>query len=65
MNKLSVILGDAIDKLKGLEAKSVDLIIADPSYNLGKNYGNGSEQKCFDSYLEFSKLWLTECDLCT
>jgi DNA modification methylase len=62
MNELSIIEGDALNELKRLRSSSVDLIIADPPYNLGKNYGNNNDHKNFDEYLEFSKLWLLEAD---
>ncbi len=35
-------------------------IVADPPYNLGKDYGNNHDLKGFDEYLDFSKDWLTE-----
>jgi len=38
----------------------VDLIISDPPYNLGKNYGNNHDLKGFDEYLEFSRSWMSE-----
>ena len=60
MNKIEIIQGDAIELLKGVESNSIDLIIADPPYNLGKNYGNNHDLKGFDEYLEFSLKWLTE-----
>ena len=55
-----VILGDALQEMQKLEAASVDLIVADPPYNLGKDYGNNHDIKGFDDYLAFSKQWLSE-----
>jgi site-specific DNA-methyltransferase (adenine-specific) len=52
--------GDAIDLFKTIENDSVDLIIADPPYNLGKDYGNNHDFKGFDEYLDFTRNWLTE-----
>jgi len=52
--------GDAIELLKNLPDCSVDLIVADPPYNLGKDYGNNHDLKGFDEYIEFSKSWLSE-----
>ena len=37
---------------------SVDLVIADPPYGLGKDYGNDSDHLAGDDYLEFSRRWL-------
>lgn len=56
----NIYCGDAIDLFKNLPSASVDLIIADPPYNLGKDYGNNLDQREFDDYLEFTKNWLLE-----
>ena len=38
-----IIFNDCVSTLKSMEAKSVDLIFADPPYNLGKDFGNNSD----------------------
>jgi len=51
-------LGDAVAWLHSLEAESVDLIFADPPYNIGK-----AEWDTFDSqeqYVEWSLEWIRE-----
>ncbi len=55
-----IITGDALEELKKLADNSVDLVIADPPYNLGKNYGNNIDKRTFEDYLAFSRNWLTE-----
>jgi site-specific DNA-methyltransferase (adenine-specific) len=40
----------------------VDLIIADPPYNLGKDYGNGSDSQLREGYLAFTRNWLRQAD---
>ncbi|MEM7532393.1 MAG: DNA methyltransferase [Chloroflexota bacterium] len=60
MDEVKLICGDAIEQLAQLDDQSVDLIIADPPYNLGKNYGNNHDLKGFDDYISFTKQWLTE-----
>lgn len=52
--------GDALTKLKKINDCEIDLIVADPPYNLGKNYGNLSDSKTKDEYLKFTRLWLKE-----
>ena len=37
---------------------SVDLVVADPPYCLGKDYGNGSDLMNPDEFLEWSKAWI-------
>ena len=41
---------------------SVDLVVADPPYNLGKDYGNNHDVQGFDEYLSFSREWLRQAN---
>lgn len=54
MNEIKILSGNALDLFEAVEDESVDLIIADPPYNLGKNYGNNLDSMGFDDYLIFS-----------
>jgi len=58
--KLELINDDALRYLQEMEADSVDVVIADPPYNLGKDYGNNTDQKTFDEYIDFSREWIRE-----
>lgn len=58
---IDIILGNCINELKSLDSCSVDLIIADPPYNVGKDYGNTSDKLGFNDYIAFTKEWLVEC----
>lgn len=60
MSKVTLRCGDALDLFHGIDDSSVDVVIADPPYNLGKNYGNNHDLKGFEEYLDFTKLWLSE-----
>ncbi len=60
MSDIEILNGDAIELFVNIQDKSVDLIIADPPYNLGKDYGNNSDSREFEEYLEFSRQWLEE-----
>lgn len=60
MNKVTITAGDAIALLKNVREKSVHLVIADPPYNLGKDYGNASDKRGYHEYLEFTRAWLAE-----
>jgi len=60
MSDIDIRTGDAIDLLRRMESESVDLVVADPPYNLGKNYGNNHDIKGFPEYLQFSETWLRE-----
>lgn len=54
--------GDCLDILNGLPAHHVfDVIIADPPYNIGKDFGNDSDCRSMADYLEWTELWLNRC----
>ncbi len=55
-----LITGDAIEILKNIPDNSVDLIVTDPPYNLGKNYGNNIDEKEWNEYEAFTLNWLKE-----
>ena len=58
--RIEIIRGNALEELKKLETESIDLIIADPPYNLSKDYISTKDNLEFEQYLTFSKKWLKE-----
>lgn len=52
--------GDSLELFKAIKSNSVDLIVADPPYNLNKDYGNKSDSRSFDDYIQFTKNWTAE-----
>ena len=60
MNSIDLRCGDALVLFNEIESETIDLIIADPPYNLGKDYGNNHDLKSFDEYLDFTRSWLTQ-----
>jgi len=53
---------DCIEVLRSIKDESIDLIFADPPYNIGKDFGNNSDK--WDSttrYLEWCQQWINEC----
>lgn len=52
--------GDAASMMRDLPTGSINLLIADPPYNLGKDYGNSRDMKAWHDYEDFTKQWLTE-----
>jgi DNA modification methylase len=57
-----VYLQDCIAFLEALEPESVDLVIADPPYNLNKDFGNGSDiWESVEAWLTWSKQWIDGC----
>jgi len=49
----NVYLGDIMELLKDLPAKSVDMVYGDPDYNVGVKYGNKTYTKKFDEYIDW------------
>ncbi len=60
MLNCQVICGDATACMHELEPASADLVIADPPYNLGKDYGNNKDLKAWHEYERFTQEWLAE-----
>jgi len=54
-------VADSINEMKLLPNDCVDLIIADPPYNLNKDFGQWKEREKEDIWLNWSKQWLDEC----
>lgn len=56
-----VIQKDCILGMKELDDESVDIIICDPPYNIGKDFGNDSDRQEIDDYLNWCDGWISEC----
>lgn len=57
-----LILGNSVEILKKMKDRTIDLIFADPPYNIGKDFGNNKD--CWESsetYVEWCKDWIDEC----
>jgi site-specific DNA-methyltransferase (adenine-specific) len=49
---------DALAGLSHIPDGAVDLIIADPPYGLGKDYGNDSDKLDAEDYLRWTETWI-------
>lgn len=56
----TLICGDAASIMGHLPDSSIALLIADPPYNLGKDYGNNQDARGWQEYEAFSRQWLAE-----
>lgn len=56
-----IIHGDCIMILPTLQSESAQIIIADPPYNIGKDFGNNSDKQPMNNYLEWCDNWINEC----
>ena len=54
--------GDCLDILPRLTAATIDMVFADPPFNLGKVYGRRTVDSRADAeYIEWCKGWIAEC----
>ncbi len=53
---------DCLQLLKNIKDNSIDLVFADPPYNLGKDFGNSSDNwEDQEEYLKWCYSWIDEC----
>ncbi|MDC0295574.1 DNA methyltransferase [bacterium] len=52
--------GSCLDRLKEIDQGSIDLVFADPPFNIGYQYDAYDDQKSSDEYLQFCESWITE-----
>ena len=59
----SVINGDCIAGMRAMDADSTDIVICDPPYNIGKDFGCGAKKDKQDmsEYLAWCDEWIAEC----
>jgi DNA modification methylase len=60
MNENVLHCGDAVEIMAGWPGSSVELVVADPPYNLGKDYGNNHDLRAWGEYEDFTRAWLVE-----
>lgn len=56
----SIVLGDCIEGMKELDESSFNLIVADPPYNLNKDFGPWKESERRDEWKNWTRSWLCE-----
>lgn len=54
----SVVLGDCVAGMRSLAAGSVDLIFADPPFNIGYDYDVYHDRQEHNAYLDWSRKWI-------
>ena len=61
--KNTIIVADTTKILPKLirAEKQYDVVIADPPYNIGKDFGNDTEIMPIDDYVEWAEAWLRDC----
>ncbi len=57
-----IVTGDAVATLKKQPAElKFDVVIADPPYNIGKDFGNTDDNMPLDRYVAWCRKWLKQC----
>lgn len=56
-----IINGDCIEELKKLPENSINLIFADPPFNIGIKYDKYNDNLSYGEYMEFSEKWIDAC----
>jgi len=54
----TILSGDCTEVLSQLPAGSVDLVFADPPFNIGYEYDVYQDEKPYEHYLNFSRKWI-------
>ena len=52
---------DVMEGLRSLKSESAQMIIVDPPYNIGKDFGNNSDKMDMESYFSWCDEWIGEC----
>ena len=60
LNKNTILHGDALIEMRKIASSSVDVVIADPPYNIGKDFGNNIDNKSTEEYIEWCNAWMHE-----
>jgi len=55
-----VYLGDCIEIMSQMPDKTVDLIFADPPFNIGIKYDNYSDSQSYEDYYNWSEKWIEQ-----
>ena len=56
-----IIPGDCLESMKNLHDESVDLVVTDPPFNIGKNYNSYKDKMKKEEYIKWCEKWLAEC----
>ena len=52
--------GDCIELMRQIESGTIDLVFADPPFNIGYEYDEYHDQQADEEYIEWSRQWMEE-----
>ena len=53
-------LYDVLDGLKKIQSETVDIVLIDPPYNIGKDFGNNNDNMSLQEYIDWCVEWMDE-----
>lgn len=56
-----ILRGDCLEVFPTIASGSVNLVVTDPPYNIGIDYGNGKKADLRNDYGEWCRKWIDEC----
>ena len=56
-----IYLGDCLKVMKKFPDESIDLVFADPPFNIGIKYDKYNDNLSYEEYYDWSKKWINEC----
>ena len=59
-----IIHSDVVEGLKKIDSESVDCVILDPPYNIGKDYGNNQTRLQMIDYITHQQIGLLMLVIC-
>src|SRR5687767_10040118 len=57
----TIVAGDCLQHMAGWRDGSVDLVFADPPYNIGYGYDRYDDDREHDEYVTWTDRWIEEC----
>ena len=60
ITKNKIIHGDTLIEMRKIPTISMDVVIADPPYNIGKDFGNNKGKKDIEEYIGWCSVWIDE-----
>lgn len=57
----TILCADCLDAVGTIAADSIDLVVTDPPYNIGVDYGGGKKADLREDYPAWCRKWIAEC----
>ncbi len=58
---MNIITGDCLEVMRGMADGVADLVLTDPPYNIGVDYGSGRKADLRSDYAEWCLEWIAQC----